>query len=452
VHRAIKYFFFAIVVVFAGTYYAAGCNGGDGDGDGNGDGTDGSTVGWIQVGGQVSASDAESEDPVMMASMPKVGYRHASYELSMNIWEATGWGVSKADPSSGNYETFYGPPNFCSEDLTVYTVFAHSGVPPSGQADFYDHVLAYRWDTAEGSWIAMNSGNEISNRWTSGPGGNIWDANEPTIACRGTADPVVAWVEADNASQADNVYVAVVGPQGSIMSPLISRNNDAVVNFRTDVRVAGITLGESSDEEDDGLVYVAQWEHDTSDQTLTDLYVTQLTLPGFTQTNLGGKLDQDYDANILCAPSLAMFGNDLVVAYSAYRPRVAGGDNIKDIYVQRWNGSSWTQMGSIPVAEYNELEHSESNNPDLLVVDDTLYIAWDETTDATPSGTFIFMASWDESSGEWSYEVKDKRISENISTTALDPNLAYDSDNQDIYITFEAMISGHSQIYVMRRR
>jgi hypothetical protein len=395
---------------------------------------------WEIVGGQVSAADAESQDPVMLLSTPKAGYRHASYQVALNLFNTGSWGTSKGDPSNGNDETFYGPPNFCENDSTIYTAFAHSGDPSSGGADFYDHVLAYSWDETNG-WQAMNGGNEVSNAWT----GNQWDAYEATTACHSyeeqggqvTYDMVVAWVEADDASAEDNAYAALVGGSNIERSDLISRNN-AVGSFPTDVRVAGVFAADTG-------IYVAQWENDANDQSKIELYVTELAIPGLAQTPLGVALDVDYDGNTLSAPSLAMLSGNVVVAYSAFRPRTGTAANTRDIYVQRWDGATWQAMGTGPVSAYASTAHLDANNPSLLLIGTKLYIAWEEDGG---EGSKIFIASWDEANAAWNLSTADTDIASDVATNALDPSLGYDPDDNRLYVAFEAMISGWPQIYV----
>jgi len=427
-------FGFLLILAVAST----GCGG-----SGSGSGPLPAEVAWQTVGGQVSASDAESEDPVMLLSTPKAGYRHASFQVALNLFSNVSWGTSKGDPSNNNYKTFYGPPNFCEGGDTVYVAFSHSGDPTSSGPDFYDQIFAYSWDNTNG-WQAMNGGNEISNAWP----GNIWDAFEATAYCQDIStgqnedyDMVVAWVEADNTTATDNVYVALVGQQNSVRSGPISRNNTSG-SFLTDVRVAGVFADASS-------AYVAQWENDADDQSKIELYVTQLGLPGFAQTDLGGSLDEDYDGNTLSAPSMAMLGTDLVVAYSAFRPRPGTTTNTRDIYAKRWDGTGWSAMGTGPVSAFSDASHIDSNHPSLLLVGNTLYLAWEEDGGG---GSGIYVASWDEAGGAWVIGASDSGIGFDIAADVLDPSLAYDPDDGYLYLAFEAMISGWPQIYVKRRQ
>jgi len=396
------------------------------------------TAAWGQVGGQVSADDAESEDPVMLLSTPFVGYRHASYQVALNQWNSStsSWGTSLGDPSQGNFETFYGPPNFCDDSETIYVTYSWSGdTSPSG----YDEVRASSWD-ATNQWQALAGGGEISY-----PGPNIWDGGEATIACRASTDPVVGWVEADNVSGEDAAAIAVVTPTTVSRSPFISRNN-AVGSYATDVRVVGL-LADASE------AYLAQFEHDANNQDRTDLYVTQLALPGFAQTNLGGSLDYDLDNNTLSAPSMVMFGSDLVIAYSAYRIPPGGTEETRHIYVQRWDGATWSELGSMPVTAYGiSLPHDDSNNPSLTVANGTLYLSWDETDGSEGGGTYIFIAKWDATNGQWVIDDTNKRISENVSNTSLDPSLGYNVDTGSLYVAFEETSSGWPQIVVFQRQ
>lgn len=80
--------------------------------------------------------------------------------------------------------------------------------------------------------------------------------------------------------------------------------------------------------------YLAQWESHHSDSSRTDLYVSRYNGSSF--TFLGTSLGADYDYNNLCVPSLDVDGSgDLYVAFTLAN----SSDYTKHVYVYRYDGT-----------------------------------------------------------------------------------------------------------------
>jgi hypothetical protein len=394
---------------------------------------------WEQLGLQVSPAGAESEDPTMLIvdDTPAVGYRHASFEVNLHLWDENGltWGATETDPSGGECNSsIHSTPAFCSNGDTIFMAYSHAG-EGGGAAEFYDRIFVYSW-TAAGSWspAAMNGGEEVSVVWNAVDGGA--DADEPAIAIReGVATPVVAWVEVDVAPILDgdnDVWAAVVSDLAAVRGDPLSRN-DTDGDYATDVRCLGMTVRNN-------IAYLAQWEQHHDEQDRTDLYVTESD--GGAVTNLGGAIASDYDSNNLSVPSLATRGNRVYVAYS-----ITNSSGVRNVYVKQWHNNAWTTLGDGPVSAFTEALHYDSANPSLLVVDGTLTIAWEESPQI---GSYsIYTATYDEDREEWLLDGDQIEITP--ANDAHDPSLAYDDANGYLYVTFEEFTDGWAHVFVKRK-
>lgn len=409
------------------------CDGGGGGGSGPvGGGNGGGT--WEQFGSQVSPAGAESQDPSMLVlgSTPAVGYRHQSFRTYLTVWNVTDWGAAKPDPTNNRTNSsIYGTPDFCASGTDVYLAYSHAGDPGSPGAAFYDRIFVYRWNAGSG-WAAQNSGNEVSIPWDGfNPGADAW---EPAIACTSGA-PLVSWVENDiyGIDSDDDAWTAAVSPSGVTRS---AANSRAATNVWTaDVRTAGITV------DGPGNVYVAQWEQSGTNMNKTDLYVTRYNSTLAAATPLGASISGDFDANNLCVPSLAVVGTDLYVAYSEANAT----DYTKHVYVRKYSGGTWSTVGGGPVSALGPAEHYDSANPDLLAVDGTLYLAWEETDQY--GGTFVYVAFMD--AGSWT--IDGNRLNIDLANTAHDPSLAYSPPDGYLYVAFEEYTDGWPHIFVKRK-
>jgi hypothetical protein len=362
---------------------------------------------------------------------PAVGYRHQSFRTDLNLWNGATWGTSEPDPTNNQTKSsIYGTPVFCSNGAAIYMAYSHAGDPASSGASFYDRIFVYRWDPLA-HWVIQNGGNEVSNPYVA-PSGK--DAYEPSISCIPSGDPVVAWIQA--ASGDDDAWIGEVSSSSVNRRGPLSRNNN-VVSYATDV----ITLGVLAD--GSGNSYIAQWEQNATVQERTDLYVTRYSGGAFIP--LGGAIADNYDSNTLSAPSLALMGTALYVAYSRANPL----DYTRHIYVNKYDGS-WTVLGGAPVTAFPQTngtsDHYDSGNPNLLVANGNLYLTWEESS--VYEGAFIFVARWDEPSGEWL--IIGDRLNVDQARSAQDPSLAYSAGDGYLYVTFEEMVSGWPQIFVKR--
>ncbi len=393
---------------------------------------------WVQVGGRVSPAGAESEDPSMLlvGSTPAVGYRHASFISYLNIWDGSSWGTPEPDPTSGNTDaSIYSTPDYCTIGQDVYLAYSHTGDSTANDDTFYDRIFVYRWNET-GGWSVMNGGSEVSVVYNATFGGaNTW---EPTIACPASGNPRVAWVEADvvpDPDTEDGVWVAEVTPSSSTRSAILSRNNVAG-DYYTDASTLGATIDAA------GNTIVAQWEEDAFEQWLTNLYVTSYDGAAFTP--LGGSIADDWDSNNLPVPALVTEGQDVYVAYSTANNT----DDTRQVYVKKYHSGSWSLLGAGPVSAFSPSDHFTSNNPDLLLIDGTVWVAWEETSQT--EGSFVFVAYFDTALQEW--VIDGDRLNIDQANEALDPSLAYSPADGYLYVAFEEYSDGYPHIYVKRKK
>lgn len=392
---------------------------------------------WTQVGGQVSPAGAESEDPTMMivSDSPAVGYRHASFEVNLNRWNGSAWGTPVADPSGGNSNSsIYHAPAFCSSGSTIYMAYSHAGISGSTDEAFYDRIFVYQW-TVGGGYSIMNGGSEVSVPWNAVDGGA--DANEPAIGCYDGELPWVSWEEYDAASASgdDHAWVAEMTASGSNRTGPIDRNSSAG-SYSTDVRTVGVL------QDSGGCAYVAQWESHHNEQDQTDLYVSYTC--GSSATALGGAVTDDWDYNNLSKPSMAWYDGKLHIAYT----RANETDYTKQVYVKSYSGGTWTTVGGGPVSAFSAADHYDSANPDLIVADGTLYVAWEESDQF--DGPFIYVAYYNPSTTAW--VIDGDQLNVNTAYAAQDPSLGYNASDGYLYVTFEENTDGWPHIFVKRKR
>jgi hypothetical protein len=391
---------------------------------------------WTQVGGQVSPAGNESEDPTMMivSDSPAVGYRHASFEVNLNRWDGATWGSSVTDPSGGNcISSIYHTPAFCSNGSTIYMAYSHEGVSGSTDEAFYNRIFVYQW-TVGGGYSIMNSGSEISIPWNpTDTGANAW---EPAIGCYDSDLPWVAYVEQDIASSSeDDAWGVEMSGTGSSRTNAIDRNTSSG-SYATDVRTVGVM------QESGGCAYVAQWESHHNEQDQTDLYVSYTC--GSSATALGGAVTDDWDYNHLSKPSLAWYDGKLHIAYT----RANESDYTKHLYVKSYSGGSWSIVGGGAVSAFSAADHYDSANPDLIVADGTLYVAWEESDQY--DGPFIYVAYYDPGTSAW--VIDGAQLNVDTGRQAGDPSLAYNTNDGYLYVAFEENVSGDSEIFVKRKR
>jgi hypothetical protein len=359
---------------------------------------------------------------------PAVGYRQASFAVQLHQFDGATWGGSVPDPSGGQTTgLFYRAPDFCFDGDRVVMAYAHAGDATADDESFYDRVFAYEYTSSSG-WSVLDGGDEVSQHWNAAEQVG-YNADDPSVACGPGLDPAVAWIETDlTAEQDDDVFVAQQTGGAFVSSPRINR----VAAAGTPALVVDVAL------DADGAAYVAHFELAADASSRSNLYVTRIAAG--TVTALGGAIDTDQDTNALSAPSIvAVAEDDVYVAYSA--DRTSSGQ--RDVYVIHWDGNVWSVLGGWPVSAFPS-DHSDSGNPDLVLVDTVPVLTWNEASEY--EGYFVFVARY----ADPGWELVCDRLNVDPARSALDPSLLFNAAGSALYAAFEEYVDGSPEILVRR--
>jgi hypothetical protein len=166
-----------------------------------------------------------------------------------------------------------------------------------------------------------------------------------------------------------------------------------------------------------------------------NIYVKRWT--GNSWQQLGGILNNTSEG----APSLALdaSGNPTVAQYEL-NGTSAGGTS-KTIYVKRWDGSSWVQLGGI----LNDRTNLDAQYPSLaLDAFGAPVVAWQESDG---SSTNIYVKYWD---GLTWLEYLPVALDVNVGFNASEPSLALDSNGNPVVAWYEELGGNSLNIYVKR--
>jgi hypothetical protein len=192
----------------------------------------------------------------------------------------------------------------------------------------------------------------------------------------------------------------------------------------------------------DGRPYVA-WNDDSGGDT--EIYVRRWDGSSWEEVGSGsasgGGISDDSGGSF--GPSLAVAGDG--TPYVAWSD-VSGGDG--EIYVRRWNGSSWEEVGSGSASGGGISDNSgDSVNPSVAVADGTPYVAWN---DDSGGDSEIYVRCWNGSN--WvevgSGSASGGGISDN-SGPSYAPSVAVAGDGRP-YVAWYDGSGGGYEIYVRR--
>ncbi|HUK56058.1 MAG TPA: hypothetical protein VLY20_05310 [Nitrospiria bacterium] len=182
---------------------------------------------------------------------------------------------------------------------------------------------------------------------------------------------------------------------------------------------------------DGPIPYLAWCEY--SPQRVFRLYVKQRSADGW-------HLDGNGSLNISPArdaikPAMVSHGSFLYLTWAELSDR-----NFYQVYVKRWNGSSWDGLG--PSLNTDPQRHAL--NPSIAVLGDSPYVAWIEQDG---KGIFqLYVKRWDH--GSWIVDGKNLNI--DAARHAMSPSLI--QSGSTVYLTWmEYDATGISQIHVKRR-
>lgn len=182
---------------------------------------------------------------------------------------------------------------------------------------------------------------------------------------------------------------------------------------------------------------VIAWEEDNGANR--DIYVKRWN--GSTWTNYGSGTPLDKSAsNSAAQPSLVLDSNNR--PYVAWTERVGTTNNI---YVKRWTGTAWAWVGGSAGIDFSL--SNEATFPSLAIGSDNKpVIAWTEENTTTFNGNIYVKKLV---GNTWTL-VGTTAIDRSIANYALSPSLDLDSSNNPMVAWEEQLASGDSNIYTKR--
>jgi hypothetical protein len=156
------------------------------------------------------------------------------------------------------------------------------------------------------------------------------DAQNPSVATDASGNPVVVWEETDPiTANMENIHAKKWN--GSAWVQLGSALDTDITNDTSDPRVAidptdGNPVVTWRERSPVGLIYVKKWN-------------------GSVWNSLGGALNDDTTRNAYLSSLAVGSDGNPVVAWSENVPDPLSSGNVSDIFVKRWNGMSWVQLG-----------------------------------------------------------------------------------------------------------
>ena len=179
------------------------------------------------------------------------------------------------------------------------------------------------------------------------------------------------------------------------------------------------------------IPYLAWCEYNP--QRVYQLYVKQRSADGWHLDGSGSlNISPSRDA---IRPALALQGSVPYLAWAELSDL-----NFYQIYVKRWNGSSWDGLGQ----SLNMDPESHALNPSIAVLGDAPYVAWIETDG---NGIFqLHVKHWDQN--RWIVDGKNLNI--DIRRHAMSPSLV--QSGSTVYLAWtEYDANGISQVHVKHR-
>ena len=179
------------------------------------------------------------------------------------------------------------------------------------------------------------------------------------------------------------------------------------------------------------IPYLAWCEYNP--QRVYQLYVKQRSADGW-HLNGSGSLNIS-PARDAIRPTLALQGSVPYLAWAELSDL-----NYYQIYVKRWNGSSWDALGQ----SLNMNPENHALNPSIAVLGDSPYVAWIETDE---KGIFqLHVKHWDQ--GRWIDDGKSLNI--DSGRHAMSPSLI--QSGSTVYLAWtEYDANGISQVHVKHR-
>jgi hypothetical protein len=404
-----------------------------------------SNAGWEEVGagsatgGGISDNSRDSRCPLMAIAPDGTAYVAWSddsdedgetdeiYVLQWNgsNWEEVGTGSASGGGISNNSGWSRGSSIAIASNSTPYVAW-------NDWSDGDTEVYVRRWNGY--SWVEVGTG--------SATGGGISDNDDfsflPSIAIAPNDTPYVAWSDWSDGDA--EIYVLrwngtsweEVGT-GSASGGGISDNSGFSYAPSAAIAPGGTPYvawhdGSGGDDE----IYVRRWNDSSWEEVGTG-------------SASGGGISDNNDSSRYPSVAIAPDGT-LYVAWEDW----SAGD--AEIYVLRWNGSSWEEVGAGSATGGGISDNSnDSERPSVAIAPDgTPYIAWYDYSKAWDN-TEIYVRRWDGSNWEevGAGSAGSGGISDNNDDSAA-PSMVTAPDDGMPYIAWHNRSGGNDEIYVRR--
>ncbi len=276
-----------------------------------------------------------------------------SGEIYVRRWSGASWAEMGAGSATGG-------------GISSSSEFAHSpilavgpdGVPVVAWSDNYKDIFVRRWNAV--SWVEMGQGSAAGGGISNTPGGS----SPSSMAIGPDSHPIVAWFE-------------YPGYDSEIYARLWNGAIWVNPGGRGVARTAGYSFDPSAAVAPDGTPIIA-WE-DTSDGD-PEIYVRRWDgldwVAMGTGSDSGGGISDNNDDSFNPSVATAPDGS-AIIAWEDYSPIVP------EIYVRRWNGEAWVEMGTHSASGRGISYNPGTSNLPLVAVspDGTAIVTWVDFSD-----------------------------------------------------------------------
>jgi hypothetical protein len=251
-------------------------------------------------------------------------------------------------------------------------------------------------------------------------------ASQPSLALDSTNQPYVAWVEIVNGSP--NIYVkrwtgTAWDWAGSAAALDMVIGNDA--------GPPSLAIGSDN-------IPVIAWAEDNGLGN-RNIYVKRLV--SNTWTLVGTTAIDRAIANDASTPSLDLdSSNNPIVAWKEF---VSASANSGNLYVKRWNGSSWVLVGNI----IDKVATNQVSSPSLSVgTNDSPVVSWNENEN---NNSNIYVKRWNSTTSRWVL-VSSGALDNVLAQNAYRPSMVLNATNNPIVAWQETTSSNQNNVYVKR--
>ncbi len=340
---------------------------------------------WNQVGsnsaqsGGISNNSGTSRRPsldITPGGTPYIAWddnSNGDYEIYVKTWNGSSWTEVGSISASGG-----GISNNSGDSMSPKLVVDNNGIPyvcwiddSSGNWEIYIR----RWNNSYWEEVGSNSasGGGISN--------NSGVSRSCTLAIGSNNRPVVAW--RDNTSGDYEIYARQWNGSSWSLIGNSSASGGGISNN------SGISGNPRMINGDGNMLYLG-W-HDSSPGNY-EIYLRRWNGSSWVEVGnsaRGGGISSNSSKSTATSPAYSANGN----LYVAWHDEPSSGD--VEIFVRRWNGSSWVEVGNNSASGGGISNNSgDSTKPHLIFSPSGIpYIAW---SDGSAGDTEIYVKRWSE--------------------------------------------------------